>query len=75
MSATNFDFVQALYAICASGDFDGVLKNCSPGIEWCSGDGEDSRQFAVVDAHRVRPLRVPFSRSVGNVRHSRPRGV
>src|SRR5262245_57771251 len=41
MSASNIEFVQQLYAIYARRDFDGVLQNCSPDIEWCSGASSD----------------------------------
>jgi uncharacterized protein len=41
MSAANIRSVQQLYAIHANADFDGVLDQCSPDIEWCSGGSSE----------------------------------
>ena len=41
MSAVNVELIQRLYAVYAQGDFDGVLQNCSPEIEWCSGGSSE----------------------------------
>jgi len=46
MSTANIDLIQRVYAVHARGDFDGVVAECSPDIEWHSGgSGEDFPAF------------------------------